>query len=150
MIGLDVNLLVEAARNEARYHREALAALEGLSAGTRPWVLLWPVVYGFVRIVTHPTALRYPMKLGDALESIESLMDSPSVVLAGEGPAHRSHFARTLRAFKATGNLVSDAHLAALAVEHGVTEWWTLDEDFRRFTGLKVRNPFAAPTRGPR
>jgi predicted nucleic acid-binding protein len=67
---------------------------------------------------------------------------SPSLVLLGEGPAHASHLSRAVRGGHASGNLVHDAHIAALAIEHGVHEFWTIDRDFTRFPGLRIHNPF--------
>lgn len=74
---------------------------------------------------------------------VESLLDSPSLVLLGEGFAHRGHMRRCVAEARAQGNLVHDAHIAALLVEHGVSELLTVDRDFTRFAGLKVRDPFA-------
>ncbi len=71
-------------------------------------------------------------------------MASPSLVLLGEGPAHPAHLRRMVEGGGARGNLIHDAHIAALAVEHGVRELWTADRDFARFPGLKVRHPIAA------
>ena len=79
-----------------------------------------------------------------ALESLESLLDSPSLVLLGEGPVHRSHLRRLVLEGEVIGNLVHDAHIAALLVEHGVDELLTADRDFARFSAVRTRNPFRA------
>lgn len=76
------------------------------------------------------------------LEDLEGLFQSPSLTLLGEGPAHPSHLRRIVTSGGVTGNLVHDAHIAALAVEHGASELWTLDRDFDRFPGLRTRHPF--------
>jgi hypothetical protein len=62
--------------------------------------------------------------------------------MLGEGTAHAAHLERQVLAGEAAGNLALDAHIAALCIEHGVTELWTLDRDFARFPGLKIANPF--------
>jgi predicted nucleic acid-binding protein len=63
--------------------------------------------------------------------------------LLGEGPSHSGHLLRLLGRSPVQGNLIHDAHIAALAIENGVSEIWTLDGDFARFPGLKARNPFS-------
>jgi uncharacterized protein len=70
------------------------------------------------------------------------LLAAPALVLLGEGPAHAAHLERAVLAGRASGNLAFDAHVAARCVEHGVSELWTLDRDFARFPGLRVRSPF--------
>ena len=62
--------------------------------------------------------------------------------MLGEGPSHPAHMERMVKAGSAIGNLAHDAHIAALTIEHGVRELWTLDRDFARFPGLTLRNPF--------
>ncbi len=83
-----------------------------------------------------------PTDLERALDDLESLLASPSLVLLGEGPAHSGHLLRAVRDGGASGNLAHDAHIAALVVEHGVRELWTLDRDFHRFPGVRARSPF--------
>jgi toxin-antitoxin system PIN domain toxin len=99
-------------------------------------------VYEFLRVVTHPRVFKPPTPLSAALRDLESLLAAPSVSLLGQGPGHPRHLRQMLEAGHATGNLVHDGHIAALLVEHGVSEFWTTDRDFRRFPGLAVRNPF--------
>lgn len=141
MIALDTNLLVYARRAELPEHRAARALLTRLAEGDEPWALAWPCVYEFLRVVTHPRVFDPPTPLARALDDLESLLASPSLVLLGEGPAHAGHLRRMVEGGGATGNLVHDAHIAALAVEHGVGELWTADRDFARFPGLRIRNP---------
>jgi predicted nucleic acid-binding protein len=94
-------------------------------------------------VVTHPRVFRPPTGLDHALEDLESLFQAPALVLLGEGPSHPAHLRRVVETGRPTGNLVHDAHIAALALEHGVTEFWTVDRDFSRFRGLRIRNPLA-------
>ena len=141
MIALDTNLLVYARREEVPQHDQARALLADLATGDAPWALPWPCVYEFLRVVTHPRVFDPPTDLDRALEDLESLLASPSLVMLGEGPAHAGHLRRMVHGGRTTGNLVHDAHIAALAVEHGVREVWTLDRDFARFPGLRIRNP---------
>lgn len=141
MIAVDTNILVYASHGTSHDHRAALALLAGLAESDRPWGLPWPCVYEYLRVVTHPRVFDPPMRLEDALDNLASLLESPSIVPMGEGPTHRAHMLRLVEEGRATGNLVHDAHIAALCVEHGVTELWTADKDFSRFPGLTIRNP---------
>lgn len=147
MIAVDTNVLVYAHREETPEHAPAARLLAQLAEGDEPWALPWPCVYEFLRVVTHPRVFAPPTPLEDALESLDSLLDSPSLALLGEGPAHRSHLRRAITAGGTSGNLVHDAHIAALLVEHGVRELLTADRDFARFPFVRARNPFA-PGRG--
>jgi len=145
MIALDTNILLHARRRELQYHQEASSLLRDLAEGDDPWALPWPCIYEFVRVVTHPRVFDPPTDLETALEDLESLLDSPSVLLLGEGPVHFAHMARAIESGSARGNLAHDAHIAALAVEHGVIELWTTDKDFARFSELRIRNPLTEP-----
>jgi toxin-antitoxin system PIN domain toxin len=147
MIAIDTNILVYARRAETPFHRQAFKLLTDLAEGDHPWALPWPCVYEYLRVVTHPRLFDPPTELEAALEDLESLLDSPSVVLLGEGPAHALAQRQAVLSARATGNLVHDAHVAALLLEHGVRELWTADRDFTRFPGLRVRDPFAQPRR---
>lgn len=145
MIAVDTNILVYARRAESLHHPAARELLGRLAEGERPWGLPWPCVYEFIRVVTHPRVFDPPTKLKDALDGVASLLESPSVMLLGEGPAHTAHMLRSITSGEAAGNLAHDAHIVALALEHGVSELWTTDRDFLRFEGLRTRNPFQEP-----
>jgi len=142
LIALDTNILVYARRSESSHHGAAVKLLRDLAEGQRPWGLPWPCVYEFLRVVTHPRVFDPPTDLDVALDDLASLLESPSLMLMGEGPVHPAHMRRAIASGRATGNLVHDAHIAALAVEHGVSELWTTDKDFARFPDLRIRNPF--------
>lgn len=142
MIAIDTNILVYARREETPHHRAARELLFELAEGDLPWAIPWPCVYEFIRVVTHPRVFDPPSDLDAVLDDIDSLLDSPSVVLLGEGSAHRGHLRRAISSARASGNLAHDAHIAALAMEHGVAELLTADRDFRRFPGLASRDPF--------
>ncbi len=144
MIAVDTNVLVYARRAESPHHEAARALLTELAEGSAPWALPWPVVYEFVRVVTHPRVFDPPSPLEAVLRDLESLLASPSLALLGEGPGHPRLMGEQVRRGAASGNLAHDAHIAALVVEHGVTELLTADRDFARFPGVRARNPFAA------
>jgi toxin-antitoxin system PIN domain toxin len=144
VIAVDTNVLVYARRTESPHHAAARALIAQLAEGAELWALPWPVVYEFVRVVTHPRVFDPPSRLADVVRDLESLLASPSLTMIGEGPGHVRQMAAQLRGGDASGNLAHDAHIAALVVEHGVTELLTVDRDFARFPGVATRNPFSA------
>ena len=144
MIALDTNLLIYAHREETPRHSESVRVLRGLAEGVEPWGLPWPCIYEFLRVVTHPRVFDPPTDLETAVEGVRSLLNSPSLVMLGEGRDHLGHLVTMMREGRATGNLAHDAHIAALVREHGVHEFWTTDRDFARFVGVRTHNPLAA------
>lgn len=142
MIAIDTNVLVYARRAESAHHAAARTLIANLAEGTTPWTLPWPVVYEFVRVVTHARVFDPPSPLDAVLHDLESLLASPSLTMLGEGPAHVRHMSEQLREGAAAGNLAHDAHIAALLIEHGVTELLTADRDFARFPRVRATNPF--------
>ena len=131
-----------ARRVEAPHHAAARHLVTSLAQRPEPWALPWPVVYEFVRVVTHPRVFTPPTPLDVLVPDLESLLASPSLQLLGEGASHQRHMRDQLTLGNATGNLPHDAHVAALRVEHGVGEFLTADRDFARFPGVRSRNPF--------
>jgi len=144
LIALDANILVYAHREESPHHAQALRLMRQLSEGSEPWAVPWQCVSEFLRVVTHPKIFRPPTSLADALETVDDLLSSPSVRLLGPSDRHWLVFRETLRDGQAEGNLVYDAHIAATLREHGVAEILTADRDFRRFRGIRMRDPFTA------
>jgi len=143
VIAIDTNILVYARRQETTHHKAAIALLERLATGAAPWAIPWPCVYEYLRVVTHPRVFAPPTDVDLALADLDRLAACPSVHFLGEGPSHLAQLRLAVRSGRATGNLVHDAHIAALVVEHGVHELLTTDHDFARFPGVRARNPFA-------
>ncbi len=147
---IDTNILVYAHRTEFTHHQAALQTLRQIALAPEPWVLLWPCLYEFVRVVTHPKVFDPPTPLEEAVEAVEGLLASSSLLLVSEGPRHPAWFSKTLLASGASGNLAFDAHIAALMKEHGIDEIVTADRDYHRFQGIRVSNPFQIPDKRTR
>jgi uncharacterized protein len=140
MILVDVNLLIYAEDSLSEYHTAARTWWDAQLSGVEPVCLCWPVVKAFIRIGTNPRASRQPLTIKEAIERVQSWLDQPWVKIIQPTENHWTIFQQMLRAGNATANLVSDAHLAALAVEHNCILNST-DSDFARFRGLKWKNP---------
>jgi toxin-antitoxin system PIN domain toxin len=139
---VDTNVLVYAEVISSRHHARARDVVRRLAEGPVPWALPWPCVYEFVRVVTHPRVYHPPVPLDVALDDLAVILASPALVLLGETARHAEIMHALVRQAGATGNLIHDAHIAALCLEHGVTELLTGDRDFSRFPRLRVRDPF--------
>ena len=140
MIFVDANLLLYAEDSASPHHSVAREWWDEQLSGTEPVALCWPVLTAFIRIATNARLHRRPLTLKEAVERVQSWLDQPCVRLVQPTDQHWSIFQKLLRGGSATANLVSDAHLAALAVEHNCTLHST-DADFARFPGLRWKNP---------
>lgn len=140
---LDANVLVYATNDADPLHGRARKLVQELAVGGDIIYLFWPVITAYLRVVTHPGLLKPPVALSRAVENVERLLRLAHVRSPGEGADHWTFFRDTLEETGATGNLVHDAHLVALMRQHGVTTIWTHDRDFRKFDGIRVRDPFA-------
>ncbi len=141
MIAVDSNILVYAHREDSPWHEAASACLAGLAEGREAWAIPWPCLHEFLAIATHPRIYDPPTPLAKATDQVEAWLESPSVVLLAESEDHWRQLASLLRAGRATGPMVHDARVAAICLQHGVRELWTVDRDFSRFPRLKTRNP---------
>lgn len=150
MRALDTNVLVYALIANSPHHKVAGALLRALAEGERPWAIPWPCIYELLRIITHPRVYHPPMPLERARRDVAAILDAPDLMLLAETARHRAVLDEVLAQSGAAGNLVHDAHIAALCLEHGVSELITGDRDFLRFAGLKISNPFALAARQPR
>jgi uncharacterized protein len=144
MQAVDTNILIHAEVASSQQHDPALKVLKGLAEGALPWAIPWPCIYEFLRVVTHPRVFHPPVPLKIALEDLRKLLASPSLFLLAETPRHLSVMDQVVSQSGATGNLVHDAHIVALCLEHGVSEIITGDRDFSRFAGLRIINPFTS------
>ena len=142
MFVVDTNVLVYAADRDAPAHARCRERLLAWRGQVEPWYLTWGVVYEFLRVITHPRVFRRPWTSSEAWSFVEAVLAAPSVALLAESERHASVLARLVAAVPdLSGNLVHDAHTAALMLEHGVRTIYTRDTDFHRFPGLEVRDP---------
>lgn len=140
MILPDVNILVHASREDSPRYAEMRSWLENLVFSESSFGLSDLVLSGFLRVVTHPRIFNPPTPLDDALAFVEALRGMPNCAPLVPGPRHWTIFTRLCRESAASGNLIPDAYLAALAIESG-SEWVTTDRDFARFPGLRWTAP---------
>ena len=141
MIIPDINLIVYAYNEDAPFHAPAKAWWERRLSGTEPVGLAWAVILGFVRLMSNRRVLARPMPASEAVGHCRSWILQPNARIVLPGPTHLDIFTGLL-AGPMGPNLVTDAHLAALAIEHQA-ELHSNDGDFARFSGLTWRNPVA-------
>lgn len=141
MKAVDTNVLVYAEIISSSHHRTARRLLTDLAEGSAPWAIPWPCLYEFLRVVTHPRVFAPPVPLAIALHDLDQILSSSTLVLLSETERHGEVMNALIRDAAVTGNLIHDAHIAALCVEHGISELITGDGDFSRFP-VRVTNPF--------
>jgi uncharacterized protein len=142
VIILDVNILIYAVNQDAPLHSRAKSWLEATISGKETIGISWTVLLAFLRLTTRPGLFSNPISVDAAFDVLDSWLEQPSVTLLDPGPRHRIILREILAPMGSGGNLTSDAHLAALALEHRA-ELCSSDHDFLRFPGLKWRNPLA-------
>lgn len=139
---LDVNVLLYAARRDTPDHEKYARWLEDLLNCGESYAMSEIVLSSFVRIATNSKAFRNPSTINEALEFTNLLREQPHCVRVQPVPRHWQIFGELCRQVNATGNLVPDAYLAALAIESNC-EWIITDNDYGRFPALKWRHPLA-------
>lgn len=144
---LDANLLLYAVHENAEQHEPAAAWLTEQLNGSRRVGTPWSSLGAFLRIATHPRAFQRPLDPAAAWSCVADWLAAPVAWIPEPGPQHPRILGDLLVRHGARGNLVPDAMLAALAIEHGLTLYST-DSDFARFDGLRWEDPLrqsAAP-----
>ena len=137
---VDANVLIYAVDDASPQHVRARQWLEMALNGHRRVGLPWASLTAFVRITTHPRALASPLGPADAWAYVEDWLDAPAAWIPAPGPGHRELLGRLIRELDLRSNLIPDAVLAALCIEHGVSIVST-DTDFARFRELTWVNP---------
>ena len=140
MIVPDLNLLIYAYNDDAPLYASARSWWEGLMNGTERVGTPWVVAAGFVRLMTQPNVLNDPFTPDEAIDTVEEWFRLPHVAPLNPGTEHLRLMRGAVAAAGVGGDLVTDAHIAALAMEYQA-EVHTNDADFGRFPGLRWRNP---------
>lgn len=144
MIAVDTNILVYAHREDSEWHVAAYSRLATLAEGRGSWAIPWPCLHEFLAIATHPRIFSPPTPLAAAIDQVDAWLESPSLALLAESEPHWAQLRSLLLTGKVAGPKVQDARIAALCMQHGVTELWSVDRDFGRFPNLMVTNPLVA------
>ena len=140
MIVVDANLLIYAVNVDAPLHHKSKVWVQSALSGTETVGFSWVVLLAFLRLTTRPGIFLKPLTVEVALDIVDAWLNQPSAVTVSPGARHARILRDLLQALGTGGNLTSDAHLAALAVEHGA-ELCSCDSDFARFPRLRWRNP---------
>ena len=142
MIVPDVNVLIHAYKRGSVHHEAGRAWWEETLTLPRPVGLAWAVILGFIRISTHRAILENPMRPADAIRRVRGWLAAPRVDILTPGESHADVVFGLIELLGTGGNLTTDAHLAALAIEYQA-ELASTDMDFARFPGLRWFNPIA-------
>jgi toxin-antitoxin system PIN domain toxin len=140
VILVDANLLIYAINQDSPRHDTARAWVEETFSGPEPVGLPWVVILAFLRLVTREAVVRQPLSPERAYRFVDEWLALPTVRAVGPGPEHWAILRSLLGPLGTAGNLTTDAHIAALALENRA-RLATADHDFRRFGGVEVVNP---------
>ena len=140
MIFPDANLLLYAEDSLSMQHDAVCVWWDAVLSGTAQVNLSWPVINAFIRISTNPRIHEQPLLVEEAVMRVNSWLDQPCVSVVGPTEFHWGIFQTQIKEAGASGNLIADAHLASLAIEHGCILYST-DKDFARFPSLRWINP---------
>ena len=140
---VDVNVLLYASDQSSPMHAAAARFIDARATDPDLFYLAWTTVMGYLRMATHPRIFAHPLSPTEALGNVEALLSLSRVRVLSEGEGFLQVYREVTGAFPVRGNLVPDAHLAALLRQHGVQRLYTAEADFRKFAFLEVRDPFA-------
>ncbi len=139
---IDANLLLYAVNEDAPLHAKARAWFERPLLGTEAVGFEWTVLLAFLRLSTRAAVFPRPLQVAEALTAIGSWLAQPCAEIVHPGERHAAVLRELLSPLGSAGNLTSDAHLAAIALEHGA-DLCSCDGDYGRFRGLRWVNPLA-------
>ena len=139
---VDANIFLYAVNEDAPLYGKAKSWLEAALSGTEAIAFEWTVLLAFLRLSTRPAVFPRPLRLEDAFALIDSWLSQPCAVVVDAGERHLAVLNDLLAPIGVAGNLIQDAHLAAVAIENGA-ELCSCDGDFSRFAA------FGGPTRWP-
>lgn len=137
---LDANVLLYAVNEAAPLHERARGWLDDALRGPEPVAFAWTALLAFLRLATHPSVFPRPLTADPASDVVRVWLAQPAAVVLEPTDRHADILAGLLAEAGTAGNLVGDAHLAALAIEHRATIA-TFDADFGRFAGIRLERP---------
>ena len=140
MVVVDANVLLYAVDTASMHHDGSRSWLDASLGGAEAVGFAWVALLAFIRIGTNPSILPTPMTTDEATDQVETWLSAPAAVIAQATPRHVGLLRGLLRDAGSAGNLTTDAHLAALALEHGA-DIVSYDRDFARFPGVRHRLP---------
>jgi uncharacterized protein len=140
---VDVNILLYASDRSSPHSTKAMEFLERCASDTEVCCFAWPTLMGYLRMSTHPAIFRTPLSPSESMRNVEALLGLPHVRVLSEEEGFWAVYRQVTQGMAVRGNLVPDAHLAAILRQHDVRTLHTNDLDFKRFDFLDVRNPLA-------
>jgi uncharacterized protein len=140
---LDVNVLLYASDRSSDRHDAAREFLESCAARPEVLCLTWPTLMAYLRIATHPSIFAAPLTPEEALDNVKALLALPHARVVSEQDGFMDAFSHVTADTVVRGNLVPDAHVAAILFQNGVRTLYSNDRDFRKFESIDVRDPFA-------
>lgn len=140
---LDANVLLYASDESNPLCHLARDVLRNVVEAGEVFFIAWPTVMAYIRIATHPRVFANPLPHSEAVANIDMLLGCPHVKVLGEDEGFWEAYKQSASEVPTHGNLVPDTHLATILRQHGVNRIYTRDKDFRKFTWLKVVNPFS-------
>jgi uncharacterized protein len=140
VVVVDANVLLYAVDRAGAHHQEARTWLDASLAGAEAVGLSWAVLLAFIRVGTNPSVFPRPMDADEACAQVEAWLDAPAAVVLEPTGRHAHLLCGLLRETGTAGNLTTDAHLAALAIDHDA-DVVSYDRDFGRFAGVRHRLP---------
>lgn len=141
--GIDVNILLYASDADSPMHARASAFLRQCVTGREVFCLAWVTLMSYVWMATHPVIFNRPLTHEEAARNVEGLLSTPHCRVISEEDGFWDVYREITQDVPTKGNLVPDAHLAAVLTQHGVVTLYTRDRDFRKFSFLDVRDPLA-------
>lgn len=145
MLLVDTNIFVYSADADSPFHAGCRNWLERQRIRADAWYTTWSILYGFLRVTTHPRVMRRPWSVADAWKFVEALLASPGLDILVETERHVIVAEQVLKEIPhLSGNLLHDAHTAILMREHGIRQISTRDADFHRFPFVEVIDPLQA------